>query len=94
MIGMNPLSYGENAEVATTICNKKKATVCARHTVALERLMGVEPTSEAWEASILPMNYSRIYYKTFLKALLFYHILHRVASLFLQKDCIEPNFSV
>ncbi len=23
--------------------------------------MGVEPTSEAWEASILPMNYSRIF---------------------------------
>lgn len=22
--------------------------------------MGVEPTSEAWEASILPMNYSRM----------------------------------
>ena len=65
---MNPLSYGENAEVATTICNKKKTTVCARHTVALERLMGVEPTSEAWEASILPMNYSRIYYKTFFES--------------------------
>lgn len=60
MIGMNPLSYGENAEVATTICNKKKATVCARHTVALERLMGVEPTYAAWEAAVLPMNYSRI----------------------------------
>ncbi len=23
--------------------------------------MGVEPTSEAWEASILPMNYSRAF---------------------------------
>lgn len=30
--------------------------------------MGVEPTSEAWEASILPMNYSRIYYKTFFES--------------------------
>ena len=24
-----------------------------------ERAMGIEPTSEAWEASILPLNYAR-----------------------------------
>lgn len=28
----------------------------------VERLMGIEPTSQAWEARILPMNYSRIEY--------------------------------
>ena len=27
--------------------------------IDLERAMGIEPTSEAWEASILPMNYAR-----------------------------------
>ena len=27
----------------------------------LERLMGVEPTYAAWEAAVLPMNYSRIF---------------------------------
>ena len=27
----------------------------------LERLMGVEPTYAAWEAAVLPMNYSRIW---------------------------------
>ncbi len=27
---------------------------------ALERVMGIEPTSQAWEAGILPMNYTRI----------------------------------
>ena len=27
----------------------------------LERLMGVEPTYAAWEAAVLPMNYSRKY---------------------------------
>ena len=27
----------------------------------LERVMGVEPTSKAWEAFILPMNYTRRY---------------------------------
>ena len=28
--------------------------------VFLERLMGVEPTYAAWEAAVLPMNYSRM----------------------------------
>ncbi len=27
--------------------------------IFLERLMGVEPTYAAWEAAVLPMNYSR-----------------------------------
>lgn len=27
---------------------------------AVERAMGIEPTSEAWEASVLPLNYARI----------------------------------
>ena len=31
---------------------------------SLERLMGVEPTCQAWEACILPMNYSRIVLQT------------------------------
>ena len=26
----------------------------------LERAMGIEPTSKAWEALILPMNYARV----------------------------------
>ncbi len=30
-------------------------------TAGVERLMGVEPTCQAWEACILPMNYSRIF---------------------------------
>ena len=25
----------------------------------MERAMGIEPTSKAWEASILPLNYAR-----------------------------------
>ena len=28
--------------------------------IRLERAMGIEPTSKAWEAFILPMNYARI----------------------------------
>ena len=27
--------------------------------IFLERAMGIEPTSKAWEAFILPMNYAR-----------------------------------
>ena len=27
----------------------------------MERAMGIEPTSKAWEAFILPMNYARMY---------------------------------
>ena len=28
--------------------------------ITVERMTGVEPASEAWEASILPMNYIRM----------------------------------
>ena len=27
----------------------------------MERAMGIEPTSKAWEAFVLPMNYARAY---------------------------------
>ena len=27
--------------------------------VGLERVMGIEPTSKAWEALVLPLNYTR-----------------------------------
>ena len=27
--------------------------------VAMERVMGIEPTYEAWEAAVLPLNYTR-----------------------------------
>ena len=27
--------------------------------VKLERVMGIEPTSKAWEALVLPLNYTR-----------------------------------
>lgn len=29
----------------------------------LERVMGIEPTPAAWEAAVLPLNYTRIYKK-------------------------------
>lgn len=39
--------------------SKEKALAYAR---ALQRMMGIEPTSKAWEAFILPMNYIRKYF--------------------------------
>ena len=27
----------------------------------MERIMGIEPTSTAWEAVVLPMNYIRVW---------------------------------
>ena len=48
---------------------KKSNTQCKRDTpltcllkFRLERAMGIEPTSQAWEARILPMNYARPYF--------------------------------
>ena len=39
---------------------KENATCRNKSHFLLERLMGVEPTYAAWEAAVLPMNYSRI----------------------------------
>ena len=33
--------------------------------LSMERAMGVEPTSKAWEAFILPMNYARKHYEIY-----------------------------
>jgi hypothetical protein len=35
---------------------KASATPCA---FGLERVMGIEPTFKAWEALVLPLNYTR-----------------------------------
>ena len=33
----------------------------AIRTLVMERIMGIEPTSTAWEAVVLPMNYIRVF---------------------------------
>ena len=47
----------------TVSLEEKKAGKLPRHQAPfkrpLERTTGIEPASEAWEASILPMNYVR-----------------------------------
>ena len=32
-----------------------------RGSFKLERVMGIEPTYPAWEAGVLPLNYTRVY---------------------------------
>ena len=39
----------------------EKASLETREAFFMEQAMGVEPTSEAWEASILPINYACIF---------------------------------
>jgi hypothetical protein len=40
--------------------NKVQIPCCARF--KLERAMGIEPTLLAWEAKVLPLNYTRLNY--------------------------------
>ena len=46
-----------------------------------ERLMGVEPTYAAWEAAVLPMNYSRVCFR----------LLYQTASYFATPNLLRPE---
>ena len=37
----------------------KKGCAASRNPGVLERVMGIEPTLSAWEAEVLPLNYTR-----------------------------------
>ena len=41
----------------TVVCNDEDATLAAE--ARMERVMGIEPSYEAWEAAVLPLNYTR-----------------------------------
>ena len=43
--------------------NKKAPSLLMLLCSRMERAMGIEPTSRAWEARILPMNYARNFWK-------------------------------
>ena len=43
--------------------NKKAPSFLTVLSAHMERAMGIEPTSRAWEARILPMNYARNFWK-------------------------------
>ena len=41
------------------ITNLRVMNVCIDTATKLERVMGIEPTSSAWKAEVLPLNYTR-----------------------------------
>ena len=52
--------------------------------LSMERAKGIEPSSQAWEARILPMNYARI-------TCLFYHSFTRISRVIGKSysECVE-----
>ena len=38
----------------------RKCTYWGKWKVSVERVKGIEPSYEAWEAAVLPLNYTRI----------------------------------
>lgn len=55
----------------------------------MERVMGIEPTTSAWKAEVLPVNYTRIFlYRTFHKRTDLYNITHY----FLMRQVVFAKF--
>ena len=40
---------------------RSNQTELQAHGYIIERVMGIEPTTSAWKAGVLPLNYTRIY---------------------------------
>ena len=59
LAGLRPLRRFQRLSVGPT--PRPKQTTPVWVSFALERMMGVGPTSQAWEARILPMYYTRKY---------------------------------
>ena len=54
---------GQNRGKAPLFAGNKKALQPLKlQGFYLERMMGIEPTTSAWEAEVLPLNYIRKYY--------------------------------
>ena len=55
----------------------------------VERVMGIEPTYAAWEAAVLPLNYTRV------SGLYYMHFAaernHRI-RIFCHKSCCSTNY--
>ena len=49
------------------VCTKKKRNISFSYVtkncvvICMERVKGIEPSSSAWKAEVLPLNYTRIY---------------------------------
>ena len=66
MVRCRPAGTGNAHPRCIYICSIPFSIISKNHTtllggvIPLERVMGIEPTSQAWEARILQMNYTRI----------------------------------
>ncbi len=52
--------------------------------VCMERVMGIEPTTTAWKAVVLPLNYTRIFnfLQVFVSTILIYNKFRHISSFF------------
>jgi hypothetical protein len=50
---------GQNLWMAQLLYGGRVAPGASQALVEVERVMGIEPTCEAWKASVLPLNYTR-----------------------------------
>jgi hypothetical protein len=56
----------------------------------MERVMGIEPTSSAWKAEVLPLNYTRLLF-SFQR--LFYQARKKIRQSFVAQTTIKPSES-
>ena len=56
VVAVSAISQASNASSERLLIFSVKDDIKA---VGLERVMGIEPTSKAWEALVLPLNYTR-----------------------------------
>jgi hypothetical protein len=56
-LNRGPLPYQGSALPLSYVGNS--FTAC-KHCHPMERVMGIEPTSSAWKAEVLPLNYTRL----------------------------------
>jgi len=49
-----------DATAVTVVLLRSRCTKLRRIASKLERVMGIEPTLSAWEAEVLPLNYTRL----------------------------------
>ena len=51
--------WGSGHGITQAIRNSLLLPQLAVHRLGMERVMGIEPTLAAWEAAVLPLNYTR-----------------------------------
>ena len=46
--------------IFSAFCHETLSSHVKNNVAILERVMGIEPTYQAWEAGVLPLNYTRM----------------------------------